>query len=121
MKKISLVKILAALLIVNCYLFTCNVMGTVGGAEMTKPAELPPGADGAGANGSDADPAGGQGTLDFLVPDETGSGYVELNLLNLAPTSLSDKAVQSTYSARTETLPQPQDSTEEILGADDYT
>ncbi|MGN1339678.1 MAG: SpoIID/LytB domain-containing protein [Oscillospiraceae bacterium] len=95
MKKLSLVKTAAALLITNCYLFTCNVMGTVGGADMTDPAGIPDGTAEAGEPGSDL--AGGQGTLDFLVPDETGRGYVELSLLNIAPTSLSDKAVQSTY------------------------
>lgn len=113
MKKLSLVKTAAALLITNCYLFTCNVMGTVGGADMTAPAELP---DGTAEAGSDSDAAGGQGTLDFLVPDETGHGFVELSLLNLAPTSLSDKAVQSTYSYRDEVRDEPQLSTDEGVG-----
>ena len=121
MKKLSLVKIAAALLIVNCYMFTCNVMGTVGNADMTQPAELPGGTAEAGEPMTDADSADGQGTLDFLVPDETGNGYVELNLLNLAPTSLSDKAVQSTYSVRTDIIAEPQEATEEVLGADEFT
>ena len=34
MKKLSLAKIIAALVIVNCYMFTCGVMGTVGDAQM---------------------------------------------------------------------------------------
>lgn len=117
MKKLSLVKILAALLIVNCYLFTCGVMGTVGGAEIVQqPMEAPDGVP------SDDPGADGQGTLDFLVPDETNNGFVELNLLNIAPTSLSDKAVQSTYSERHEeftNLSDPEEDNEEILGADD--
>ena len=118
MKRLSIIKIAAALLIVNCYMYTCNVMGTIGGADMTKPAELPEQPSG---EETATDSADGQGTLDFLVPDETGRGYVELNLLNIAPTSLSDKAVQSTYSIRTDIVNIPQESTEEILGAENIT
>lgn len=116
MKKLSLFKLIVALVILNCYVFTCTVMGTVGDAEMTK-ADIP----GEGETVSDADAAGGQGTLDFLVPDETGNGFVELNLLNLAPLSLSNKAVQSTYSARSEIPEEPEEDTDEVLGAEEYT
>ena len=114
MNKLSLVKILAALLILNCYIFTCGVMGTVGGEEMTQqPEEAPEGIP------SDDPGADGQGTLDFLVPDETHNGFVELNLLNIAPTSLIDKTVQSTYSERHEEYSEPEEEDEEILGVDD--
>jgi len=125
MKKLSLAKIIAALVIVNCYMFTCGVMGTVGDAQMlTEDTSEEPGADSspAGADRTDtADEAGGQGTLDFLVPDETGNGVVQINLLNMAPLSLSDKMVMSTYSTLSDELPQPQDATSEILGEDDST
>lgn len=119
MKKLSLTRIIAALLIVNCYMFTCGVMGNVGGAAMVKPGE------GAGTSEADAvqdiGEADGQGTMDFLVPDETSSGFVELKLLNMAPTSLSGKMVQSTYSIEgsPEDIPEeiPPADTEEILGS----
>lgn len=121
MKKLSLIKIIAAMVIVNCYLFTCGVMGTVEGADMVQTGAVPVGTSEAGADLADSGGADGQGTLDFLVPDETHNGFVELNLLNIAPTSLSDKAVQSTYSARSEIHSEPQEVTEEILGAVDET
>ena len=123
MKKISLVKVIAALVIMNCYMFTCGVMGTVGDAQM---AELDTSEEHPDEGLSDQQPGsldetGGQGTLDFLVPDETGNGTVQINLLNMAPLSLSDKMVMSTYSALSDELPQPQDATDEVLGADDST
>lgn len=128
MKKLSLAKIIAALVIVNCYMFTCGVMGTVGDAQMltedTSEEHADISTDGSSerADGSDgSDEASGQGTLDFLVPDETGNGVVQINLLNMAPLSLSDKMVMSTYSALSDKLPQPQDATSEILGEDDAT
>lgn len=122
MKKLSLAKIIAALVIVNCYMFTCGVMGTVGDAQMlTEDTSEEPGADSSPAEVPDSDEASGQGTLDFLVPDETGNGVVQINLLNMAPLSLSDKMVMSTYSALNDELPQPQDATSEILGEDDST
>ena len=120
MKKLSLAKIIAALVIVNCYMFTCGVMGTVGDAQMLTE-------DTSEEHSETAAPAGdiaqaeGQGTLDFLVPDETGTGVVQINLLNMAPMSLSDKMVMSTYSALSDELPQPQEATDEILGEDDST
>lgn len=46
---------------------------------------------------------------------------VQINLLNMAPMSLSDKMVMSTYSALSDELPQPQEATDEILGEDDST
>lgn len=121
MKKLSLVKLIAALLIVNCYMFTCGVMGTVGDAQMTQPDTAPGGTPGVPDSAGELDEADGQGTLDFLVPDETGNGVVQINLLNMAPLSLSDKMVQSTYSARSDELPLPQDSTQEIIGGEDAT
>ena len=122
MKKLSLAKIIAALVIMNCFMFTCGVMGTVGDAQMLieDTSEEP----GAAVPVSGSDQADGQGTLDFLVPDETGNGVVQINLLNMAPMSLSDKMVMSTYSALSDELPQPQDvqdETDEILGEDDST
>lgn len=120
MKKLSLAKIIAALVIVNCYMFTCGVMGTVGDAHMTEDNTTEENG-GAVVPNNDIDQADGQGTLDFLVPDETGNGVVQINLLNMAPMSLSDKKVMSTYSALRDDLPQPQDASEEILGEDDST
>ena len=120
MKKLSLAKIIAALVILNCYMFTCGVMGTVGDAQMlTEDISEEPGTS--AVPGDDLDQAEGQGTLDFLVPDETGTGVVQINLLNMAPLSLSDKMVMSTYSALSDELPQPQEVTDEILGEDDST
>lgn len=118
MKKLSLTRIIAALLIMNCYLFTCGVMGTVGGAAMVKPTESSGTAEADGAQ--DIGEADGQGTMDFLVPDETSAGLVQLSLLNMAPMSLSGKMVQSTYSIQGEAEPTPEElpvDTEEILGS----
>ena len=120
MKKLSLAKIIAALVIVNCYMFTCGVMGTVGDAQMLTEDTSEEHSETAAPAG-DIDQAEGQGTLDFLVPDETGTGVVQINLLNMAPMSLSDKMVVSTYSALSDELPQPQEATDEILGEDDST
>ena len=120
MKKLSLAKIIAALVIVNCYMFTCGVMGTVGDAQMLTEDTSEEHSETAAPAG-DIDQAEGQGTLDFLVPDETGTGVVQINLLNMAPMSLSDKMVMSTYSALSDELPQPQEATDEILGEDDST
>ena len=80
MKKLSLVKIIAALVIVNCYMFTCGVMGTVGDAQMLTEDTSEEHSETAAPAG-DIDQAEGQGTLDFLVPDETGTGVVQINLL----------------------------------------
>ena len=104
MKKLSLAKIIAALVIVNCYMFTCGVMGTVGDAQMLTEDTSEEHSETAAPAG-DIDQAEGQGTLDFLVPDETGTGVVQINLLNMAPMSLSDKMVMSTYSALSDELP----------------
>ena len=120
MKKLSLAKIIAALVIVNCYMFTCGVMGTVGDAQMLTEDTSEEHSE-TDAPAGDIDQAEGQGTLDFLVPDETGTGVVQINLLNMAPMSLSDKMVMSTYSALSDELPQPQEATDEILGEDDST
>ena len=120
MKKLSLAKIIAALVIVNCYMFTCGVMGTVGDAQMLTEDTSEEHSETAAPAG-DIDQAEGQGTLDFLVPDETGTGVVQINLLNMAPMSLSDKMVMSTYGALSDELPQPQEATDEILGEDDST
>ena len=109
MKKLSLAKIIAALVIVNCYMFTCGVMGTVGDAQMLTEDTSEEHSETAAPAG-DIDQAEGQGTLDFLVPDETGTGVVQINLLNMAPMSLSDKMVMSTYSALSDELPQPQEA-----------
>lgn len=59
MKKLSLVKIIAALCICNVYLFTCGVIGVVGGGNAAVADDEP-----------DKDKeATGQGTQDFLLPD----------------------------------------------------
>lgn len=59
MKHLSLVKIIAALCICNVYLFTCGVMGVVGGGNAAVTDDEP-----------DKDKeATGQGTQDFLLPD----------------------------------------------------
>ncbi len=119
MKKLSIARIIAALLIVNCYMFTCGVMGNIGGAAMVKPENSAGTAEADGVQ--DIGEADGQGTMDFLVPDETTTGYVEMHLLNMAPTSLSGKMVQSTFSVSSEPQQTPEElppeDTEEIFGS----
>lgn len=59
MKHLSLVKIIAALCICNVYLFTCGVMGVAGDGNVAVTDDEP-----------DKDKeATGQGTQDFLLPD----------------------------------------------------
>lgn len=112
MKKLSITKLIAALLIANCYVFTCGVMGEVGGSAIVRDTESD--------DSENIGEADGQGTMDFLVPDETATGYVQLDLLNITPVPLSGKAVQSTYSVSSsvQDIPEelPQTDTEEILG-----
>lgn len=113
--KISLVKTGTALLIGSCYMFVCGVTGTVGGEAMSQDTA----AATAEADGmiDDIGEAGGQGTLDFLVPDETSSGLITVDLMEMAPLSLSSKMVQSTYSVRDDiTREPPTGETDEILG-----
>lgn len=115
MRKISLVKAAVALLIVNSYIFVCGFTGTVGGEQMSQSSsDSTAEADGMT---DDIGEAGGQGTLDFLVPDETNSGFVSIDLMEMAPLSLSSKVVQSTFSVRSDSteVTVPQD-TDEVLG-----
>ncbi len=112
--KISLVKTGAALVIASCYMFVCGVTGTIGGEAMG--ADSPVSDVQTEGTTESIGEADGQGTLDFLVPDETGSGLITLQLMEMAPLSLSSKMVQSTYSARNENISEPIEDTEEILG-----
>ena len=66
MKKLSLAKIIAALVIVNCYMFTCGVMGTVGDAQMLTEDTSEEHSETAAPAG-DIDQAEGQGTLDHYA------------------------------------------------------
>lgn len=70
MKNLSLVKIIAALLICNVYVLTCGVMGAVGDGIKTVEDVV------------DKNEANGQGTQDFLLPDN-----------NLADPVIPDKTV----------------------------
>lgn len=114
--KLSLVKTGAALLIGSCYMFVCGVTGTVGGEAMRQ--DIIDGTAEAGSEEETGDigEAGGQGTLDFLVPDETSSGLITVDLMEMAPLSLASKTVQSTYSVRSDTAGSTAEPTEEILG-----
>lgn len=116
--KISLVKTGAALLIGSSYMFVCGVTGTVGGEAMSQDI---PAASTAEADGmtDDIGEAGGQGTLDFLVPDETSSGLITVDLMEMAPLSLSSKMVQSTYSFRGDENGEPTEVTGESGTAED--
>lgn len=118
MKKLSLVKIGVALLIVNSYMFVCGVTGTIGGEAMSASAPTD-GTNEAGGLVDDLDEAGGQGTLDFLVPDETSTGFVSIDLMEMAPLSLSSKFVQSTYNISDVLDDAVPEDTEEILGETD--
>ena len=115
MRKISLVKAAVALLIANGYIFVCGFTGSVGGEKMSQ--QTTGGTAEADGMTDDIGEAGGQGTLDFLVPDETNSGFVSIDLMEMAPLSLSSKAVQSTFSVRSESTSEavPQE-TDEVLG-----
>lgn len=118
MKNLSMVKVIAALVIVGCYMFSCGVVGNIGGA--VKTSDPASDADGTGTTEAIGE-AMGDGTLDFLVPDETGTGLVDLKLFNMTPVPLSDRVVQSTYRTLTESQPEPTEGTEEILGTEDGT
>ncbi len=114
--KLSLVKTGVALLIGSCYMFVCGVTGTVGGEAMRQDIIDGTAEAGAEAEAGDIGEAGGQGTLDFLVPDETSSGLITVDLMEMAPLSLASKTVQSTYSVRSDTAGSTAEPTEEILG-----
>lgn len=109
--KISLVKTGVALLIGSSYMFVCGVTGTVGGEAMSQ--DIPASTAEAEGMEDDIGEAGGQGTLDFLVPDETSSGLITVDLMEMAPLSLSSKMVQSTYSFRGDGITDPTEVTGE--------
>lgn len=117
--KISLVKTGVALLIGSSYMFVCGVTGTVGGEAMSQ--DIPASTAEAEGMEDDIGEAGGQGTLDFLVPDETSSGLITVDLMEMAPLSLSSKMVQSTYSFRGDGITDPTEVTGEAAGTSEDT
>lgn len=106
MKKLSLVQIIAALCICNIYLFTCGVMGVAGvdSSAVVKPSE-------------NENEHNGQGTQDFLTPDNlitppsTSSADVTapLNTLGFGQPTLAQRPVSSIFTpgSLTEKLPDP--------------
>ncbi len=95
MKNISLLQIIAALAIVNTYLFTCTVAGTVEG-------DVPPAESLPSDSGSDIDnEANGVGTQDFLVPaddDQPEQGLPQdLFTMSFGTDPLSKKPYSTTY------------------------
>ena len=125
MKKISLFKIIAALVICNAYIFTCGVMGTV---RQTAPvqetedtssdvqtAPLPE------ADSEDTDQANGQGTVDFLVPDESGTGsVVKLELMSFQQPSMADRVIYTTAQPIENQFPEELDTFDVIIPEDEY-
>ncbi len=95
MKNISLLQIIVALGIVNTYLLTCTVAGTVEG-EKPPVESLPPDID------SDIDnEANGVGTQDFLIPSENDQPEQGLPqdffTISFGTDSLSQKPYSTTY------------------------
>lgn len=112
--KVSLVKSCVALVIGSCYMFVCGVTGTIGGKEMTAAADSSSQTAEASSESGTAEStdggAEGQGTLDFLVPDETSTGYVSLQLFEMTPLSLANKSVQSTYTMKSDNASEPDEA-----------
>lgn len=96
MKKISLVKIITALCICNVYVFTCGVMGSVtsvsGAAQDSTSENAESGAQQEQENST------GQGTVDFIIPDESGqsSGSVNMQFNNFRQPDIADRVVHTT-------------------------
>lgn len=91
MKRISLVKIAAALSICNIYVFTCGVTGTMSSVPIKAAQAEQPIVD---------DEANGQGTIDFIIPDENEDipqAPVVSESLTLRAPAMADKTVQSTF------------------------
>ena len=113
MKKISLMKIIVALVICNVYVFTCGVMGVIrekppvstgeSVPQSTSPVTPLPGAD-----GEDVDQAQGQGTIDFFVPADSlpNSGRVELELMNFQTPSMADRVIYTTVGELDDSVPE---------------
>ncbi len=114
MKQISLAKIIVALLICNAYVFTCGVAGVIDEVnlqETTSEAEQ---------SESVEDELHGQGTVDFIVPEETEpSGQTLIEQLTFIQPPLSDRPVQSVFEPSDNTVvPEEQETaqaeTEEV-------
>lgn len=108
MKKLSLVKLIAALLICNVYVLTCGVIGAVGDA-------LPTVGDKA-----ENDEANGQGTQDFLLPDNNLADPVtpdesepaeKIEMLNFGQPTMKPVSADFVPSRLTEALPEASSST----------
>ncbi len=112
MKKISLSKIIVALVICNVYVFTCGVMGVIEKApDIAEQPSAPvqeqlPSADG---QEDELNQAHGQGTIDFLVPaDEShNSGRVEqLEFMNFQTPPMEDRELFTTAQPAAEDSPE---------------
>ncbi|MGN1119763.1 MAG: hypothetical protein ACI4Q4_05355, partial [Oscillospiraceae bacterium] len=99
MKHISLAKIIVALCICNAYVFTCGVAGVIDEGnlqETTSEAEQ---------SESVVDELHGQGTVDFIVPEETEpSDQTLIEQLTFIQPPLSDRPVQSVFEPSANTV-----------------
>lgn len=122
MRKLSLLKLAAALTIGSGYLFVCGTAGVVSDSSIVFQTDEE-------SEQTEETGADGLGTLDFFIPDQTGSGGVDLKLLNLSPVPLANKPVQSTYQGIRPlvTVSEPTDeeteefTTEEVITPDEET
>ncbi len=93
MKNISLLKIAVALTVLNTYLLTCTVAGTVTGSEAVE--NVPPPTD------NTDDEANGVGTQDFLVPTDDEKPQQGLPqdfyTISFGTTPLAQKPYSTTY------------------------
>ena len=96
MKRVSLIRIIAALRICCAYIFTCGIMGVVDGSGTA--ARLP--VSGGQTNTSEPvtepaedEGANGQGTLDFFVPESSQTSAVHIELMNFQQPPMADRVI----------------------------
>lgn len=120
MKHLSLVKIIAALCICNVYLFTCGVIGVVGDGNIA-----------AADNEPDKDKeATGQGTQDFLLPDNNLADPVtpdkkpeiteKIDIVNFGHPSIANQPISADFvpGKLTEKLPDKNTASSESSSSD---
>lgn len=121
MKKISLLKIIVALCICNAYIFTCGVMGAVGGAPQPREPDI--------GESDVKTEAHGQGTQDFLSPDQiltppkTPTASEKIDTLMFKVPSMAQRPVSSTFipSDLTDKLPVQSSGSESSSSNNDIT
>lgn len=120
--KISLKKIIAALIICNVFVISCGVCGTI---EKTPAAQTEDGsltADDLGqesAGGALEDELHGQGTVDFITPTTQKQETVYVEQLTFAQPPLSQRPVASSYTPQSN-IPQEQTlETVELIETDE--